>query len=39
MTATVTFNISEYLPNGFNFEGFNFNFKTEGYDEIIEVNN
>jgi hypothetical protein len=37
MTATVTFDISDYLPIGFNFEGYYFNFRTDGYDEVIEV--
>ncbi len=37
MTATVVIDISDYLPINFNFEGFSFNFKTDGYDETIEV--
>ena len=37
MSAVVAFDITEYLPSGFNFKGYTFNFKTDKDDETIEV--
>jgi hypothetical protein len=37
MTATVTLEISDYLPSGFNYEGFNFGFRTENFEDTIDV--
>jgi hypothetical protein len=37
MSAVVAFDITEYLPSGFNFKGYTFNFKTDKVDETIEV--
>ena len=37
MSALVTLSITDYLPKGFNFIGFTFNFKTENVDQSIDV--
>ncbi len=37
MSAVVAFDITDYLPQGFNFRGYTFNFKTDKVDETIEV--
>ncbi len=37
MSATVALEISDYIPATFNFEGYGFNFRTDGYDETITV--
>lgn len=38
MTATVSLEISEYLPSGFNYEGFSFSFRTDNFEDAIEFN-
>ena len=37
MSATVTLEISDYLPSSFSYEGFSFAFKTDNFEETIEV--
>jgi hypothetical protein len=37
MTATVSLEISDYLPSGFNYEGFSFSFRTDNFEEAIDV--
>ena len=37
MTATVSLEISEYLPSGFSYEGFTFSFRTDNFEDSIEV--
>lgn len=37
MTATVSLEISEFLPSGFNYEGFSFSFRTDNFEDAIEV--
>lgn len=37
MSAVIAFEITEYLPQGFNFKGYTFNFKSDKIDETIEV--
>lgn len=39
MSATVTLEISDYLPSSFNYEGFSFIFRTDSFDETVEVIN
>ena len=36
-TAVLKLDIVEYFPQGFNFKGFNFNFKMDKFDETIDV--
>lgn len=37
MSATVTIEISDYLPTSFSFEGFSFIFKADKFEETIDV--
>ncbi len=37
MSATITLEISVYLPSSFNFEGFTFTFRTESFEDTIDV--
>jgi len=37
MSATVTLEISDYLPSSFNFEGFTFTFRTDSFEDTIDV--
>ncbi len=37
MTASVSFEISEYLPIAFNYDGFKFNFVSDEFEAAINV--
>jgi hypothetical protein len=37
MSIEVTFDITEYKPQGFNYTGYKFNFKIDKEDKTIEV--